>query len=92
MCDTVSPAFSSSVMKLHVIRGHKPANRRPPVRFDWEEFLGRRRRAEAPDADETPVVIPLLEGWVRLMERQLSREPRWVAKGETTRRGASLPL
>lgn len=63
---------------LAVIRGGKSARPSPKKAPQWPDLTARWRPSARPDADadaddRDKDVIPLLEGWARLIERQASR-------------------
>lgn len=53
--------------KLSVVRGTKRPDRRAPKQVDWDRVF---RRPEPARREDDRQVIPLLEGWIRVLERQ----------------------
>jgi hypothetical protein len=69
--------------QLTVIRGSGPreAQSVPRKRFDWDAHF-RRPEPAAPPRFTEQAVIPILEGWVRVLQRQAEGTPRCRAIGE----------
>ena len=64
-------------MALSVIRGTKPRGEHPRARgsFDWDAHFRRHESAAPPRPEHECTVIPILDGWVRVLERQVAGLP-----------------